>query len=278
MSFFLLRHFVHDIFASGLYNGGNKTKRRPITMAEKKKKHKTEEDGRLTLLENINQQMKLSACFCPNGIVPSNMVYSTDSDAVQKILEQAGWTNPKVPPLDKDLQKELKNQCQVIQDEIQGGDSGQSLVALDRGRLLINNKSYELGNVLLKVITLDFTQPPVYILVRKGDLLKIRVYLSYKHPCGVLVLADSENREIFIRLADCVLLSFNKSNLQEEVGLMLSFVLPDQQVHFSVIKGWSLDPIRHLMMEELLTMERRKTEQSNLPTVSPLGLEGTRHG
>ena len=49
------------------------------------------------------------------------------------------------------------------------------LVALDFGKLLVDNRDYALENVIIKACSPDGTSAPVYIFFKKGGLLKVRV-------------------------------------------------------------------------------------------------------
>lgn len=254
-------------------------------MAEKQKKKKNLTELSSAFLKEEHYRIEAAIRqFCPDGTVPQTTIYSTDPDAPKKILSQMGLQSTQEPapkqetPLAEPSQRSLNEQFQAVQSKVLAGDSGQVLVALDFGKLLVDNRNYALENVIIKACSPDGTSAPVYIFFKKGGLLKVRVCLSNECSFGALVLTDSENREVFIRLSEFHLLSFRKrEEHQTEVGLMVSYTVPTGY-SFSVIMGWNLDPIRNLLMAEWFTKEWEKAKQGNMPAVSTLGLEGDRHG
>ena len=226
----------------------------------------------LTMMEQEGQQVEyVCSMFYPDGTISPDLIYTSDPEASKKILDKLCWQGSSPQP----GVKSLKEQCLKIQEKALSGEDDQAIVSLDLGKLIIHNKSYKFGNTLIKVQSTASNTSPAYIFFKEGSTLLSRIYLSNSNSDGVMAILNEENEEVFIRLAECHVLSIQeKSEARREIGLMLSFTRAIRHVYFSIIMALNLDPIKNLILSEWLTSECEKAKEGNMPVCSTLGLEG----
>ena len=226
----------------------------------------------LTMMEQEGQQVEYAcSMFYPDGTISPDLIYTSDPEASKKILDKLCWLGSSPQP---DV-KSLKEQCLKIQEKALSGEDDQAIVSLDLGKLIIHNQSYKFGNTLIKVQSTASNTSPAYIFFKEGSTLLSRIYLSNSNSDGVMAILNEENEEVFIRLAECHVLSIQeKSEARREIGLMLSFTRAIRHVYFSIIMALNLDPIKNLLLSEWLTSECEKAKEGNMPVCSTLGLEG----
>lgn len=220
------------------------------------------------------QVMNTCRKFYPDDINSQRFIHSSDPKALEKILDQLCNGSSPQP----DVQQSLQEQCLQIQAKALSGEYDQAILSLDRGKLIIQNKSYELGNTTIKVQSTDSNIPPVYIFMKKGGTLFTRIYLSRDYPDGVMAILNEENKEVYIPLAECHVLTIQENaEARKEIGLMLSFTRVIRHVFFSIIMALNLDPIKNLLLSEWLTSEWEKAKEGNASICANLGLEGDIH-
>lgn len=83
--------------------------------------------------------------------------------------------------------------------------------------------NFDLCNTVIKVVAMD-ADMPVYLHVRKGDILSSLVFIGGDDAQAFLVTKDADGKNSVIRLSEFHLLSISEnSSPEKEIGLMTSY-------------------------------------------------------
>lgn len=126
-----------------------------------------------------------------------------------------------------------------------------------------NGNNFDLSNAVIKVFATDADRP-VYLHIRKGDILSSLVFIGGDDAQAFLVTKDDGGKNSVIRLSEFHLLAISEnSSPEKEIGMMISYSWIGAKVHANVIIGMSLNPIKNLLLSEGLRNINNETQKTN---------------
>lgn len=228
------------------------------------------EDRILKMMDQANEKANAAvSVFYPDGIIAN----FTPSSAEHPLA--ALFTQVKQPStLQSPTQEQLSDACQQIRENVRQGKPGNAEVQFNKGRQLSDKQVFPLGNTVAKILPMDFNQP-FYSFIKSGDTLNASVFLGGDNAYGILAMKDESDEDYFFRLSEFHLLSLRENpDPRKEIGLVTSYLWLTAKVYSSVIFAFSLDPIKNLLLSDLLQAEwQRAKDAASKPTNEATGGE-----
>lgn len=192
--------------------------------------------------------------FYPDGI-RADIASSSDEDPFTQILS----TDKKEQSAQAFTEEEMQEKCFQIRNNVKDCKPDNIEINFIEGVLRFKGNKYELGSTVVKAVAMDASKP-VYLHIKKEDAVSSLVFIGGNDAQAFLVTKD-DNKTLFTRLTEFHLLSISESSTPErEIGLMVSYSWIPAQVHFSIIMGYSLNPIKNLLLSDNFASESTENQ------------------
>lgn len=193
--------------------------------------------------------------FYPDGI-RADIASSSDEDPFTQILS----TGKKEQSAQAFTEEEMQEKCFQIRNNVKDCKPDNIEINFIEGVLRFKGNKYELGSTVVKAVAMDASKP-VYLHIKKEDAVSSLVFIGGNDAQAFLVTKD-DNKTLFTRLTEFHLLSISENSTPErEIGLMVSYSWIPTQVYFSIIMGYSLDPIKNLLLSDNFVSESTENQR-----------------
>lgn len=210
------------------------------------------------ILQEREKAKAAASIFYPDGIIAPFLIASKQNPFAS-LLTQAKALPASLSP----TQEQQTEFCKLIRANVKQGKPENIEVQLNKGRQMFDGKLFPLGNTVVKLrIGLN---DPNYFFIKAGDTLNASVFLSTDARVAIMLLEDENGDDYFLPLSEFQLLSLQEDpDPRKEVGLITSFVCLTSQVFTSILLAPSLDPIKNLLLSELLLAEWQRAQEALL--------------
>lgn len=226
-------------------------------------KKKEKKSAVLKLMEKEGRMVKKEVSeFYPDG-VRADMDHPSDQDPFSQII-------PTVEKREDQqtltfTEEEMQEKCFQIRNNVKDCMSNNIEINFVEGVLRVEGKKYELGSTVVKATAQDASKA-VYLHLKKEDAVSSLVFIGGDNGQAFLVTKD-DNKTVFIKLKEFHLLSISENSTPEkEIGLMVSYVWLKAKVYFSIIMGYTLDPIKNLLLAEEFVSQSDENQKTMLET------------
>jgi hypothetical protein len=163
-------------------------------------------------------------------------------------------------------ESQIREKCLQIRENVKLGKSDSIELNFIQMIQRFKGNNFDLGNTVIKVTAMD-ADMPVYLHLRKGDVLSSLVFIGGNDAQAFLLAEDADGKNSAIRLSEFHLLSISEnSSPEKEIGLMTSYAWIGAKVYSDVIIGTSLNPVKNLLLSEALKDINTKNQTSEETT------------
>lgn len=184
-----------------------------------------------------------------SAFYPNNELAISDKNDGKNFLEVI-QKKADTQMLTEEQKEQIENKCFQIRSNVKDNKPGNIEINLIQGNQKSNGCTYDLGNTVIKAVTMDF-DTPVYSYFKKGESLNSLIFLGGDDVQAFLVTKNEDGKVSYVRLSEFHLLSISEnSKPDKEIGLMTSYVWLMGKIDTSVILGNNLCPIKNLFFAE----------------------------
>lgn len=154
----------------------------------------------------------------------------------------------------------MKEDCFRIRKNVETGKLDNYAINLNQGLQIFNKQVIELENCVVK-IKIFHNYNPLWLSYKKGDLINVVFFIGDDGKC-YMVVGDDESNVYYIKILEFYLLSTISNDDETESGWITSYSWWLGKVFSSEILGYSLDPVKSLLLSEWFNEKRKELELS----------------
>ncbi|MBD5461966.1 MAG: hypothetical protein HDR24_02725 [Lachnospiraceae bacterium] len=193
--------------------------------------------------------------FYPDGI-RADIESLSDEDPFARILS----TVKKEQSTQIFTEEEMQEKCFQIRSNVKESKPDNIEINFVEGVLRFKGNKYELGSTVVKAVAMDASKP-VYLHIKREDAVSSLVFIGGSDAQAFLVTKD-DKKTLFTKLTEFHLLSISENSTPErEIGLMVSYSWIPAQVYFSIIMGYSLNPVKNLLLSDNFVSEGTENQR-----------------
>ncbi len=175
-------------------------------------------------------------------------LYSSNPSLIDSLLARA-------KKLKEQTKEQLSEECIRIRNNVKNGIPGNIEIQFNEGRQLSDKRVLPLGNTVIKILPMDESKPN-YIFIKAGNTLDALIFIGGNDSQCIMVFRDENGDDFFLRLSEFHMLSLVEDpDPRKEIGLITSYIWLTAKVHSSVVLGFSLAPIKNLLLSDWFQAE-----------------------